>query len=380
MRETPVSQNIRVLLLEDSDDDSMLLARALTKGGFDAHIHRVVSRQEAISALDGSEWDIILADCYLPGYSARELLDYIREHAVEIPCIVVSAKIGEENAAALMRLGAADFVTKSNLQRLAPAVRRELQDARLRREHRRTKHKLKRTQNVVRQHQSREHELRLLNQVISGVAHEVRNPLNAITALLEAFFLETEDQESLQDYRIHISQQVDRLSKLMDDLLNLGKPIDASEFEQFHIQELSTKTIALWRDGKRAKRYEVRLENHAQRDMVCGNPTHLQNALINLLDNAANHCTDETPIILRLSNEADQIVIQVIDRGSGIDAEHLEHVVEPFFTTRRAGTGLGLGIVRNTVEAHNGTISIRNNEPPPGVTAEIRLPAVGSLK
>ncbi len=368
------SGSLRVLLVEDSSDDEILLIRALRKGGFNPEVNRSETPEEMISALKEQPWDIVIADYYLPRFSAIDALKILREHNRRIPCIVVSGKIGEENAAGVMRSGAHDYVSKSNLARLAPAVRRELEETELREEHENVKHKLTRTEEKMERQQQREREVRLLSQIVSGVAHEVRNPLNAITALMESFLAEVGEEERFEPYRHYFGQQVDRLSSLMQDLLELGRPIDPASFQTISLTKLCRDTAEVWKhvESERANRdLFVECEEGIE---VAGDFTRLQNTVSNLLDNAAQHSPSNAPLSLRLKKHNGEARIEIVDRGTGIKEDHLSRIFDPFFTTRKGGVGLGLGIVRHTIESHDGTVEMVNNEPGPGAMAIIRLP------
>jgi signal transduction histidine kinase len=97
--------------------------------------------------------------------------------------------------------------------------------------------------------------------------------------------------------------------------------------------------------------------------------------MMNLLDNAAQHSPDSCEIQMIIDRSADRMCrVRITDLGSGIPKEILPRIFEPFFSTRKGGTGLGMGIVKHIVEAHQGTVSIENTDPPPGCTVEIRLP------
>jgi signal transduction histidine kinase len=101
----------------------------------------------------------------------------------------------------------------------------------------------------------------------------------------------------------------------------------------------------------------------------------LQQVFLNLLDNAAQHSPEGSEIQVVICEPEGRVCrTQVIDRGSGIPPEILSRIFEPFFSTRRGGTGLGMSIVKHIVEVHGGTITIVNNDPPPGCTVEVRLP------
>ena len=137
-----MSSPVRILLVEDSEDDLMLIARSLEKNGVDARLERVDTEQSLRGMLENKDWDIAVADYSLPGFSGIEAVRIIRETVPDLPCIMVSGKAGEEAAVEAMRNGASDYVLKSNLSRLAPAVRRELDEREVRFEKRRIERQL----------------------------------------------------------------------------------------------------------------------------------------------------------------------------------------------------------------------------------------------
>lgn len=130
---------LRVLIVEDSEDDTLLLVRKLKKGGFDPQYKRVDTQKTLMSALENQEWDLILSDYSLPHFNALSVLELLREMKLDLPCIVVSGAIGEDLAVECMRTGAHDYIMKEQLTRLIPAIERELAEARVRRERTRAK-------------------------------------------------------------------------------------------------------------------------------------------------------------------------------------------------------------------------------------------------
>src|ERR1700678_4238192 len=133
-KEGQMSELLRVLQVEDSPSDAALTERFLTKAGYDVHSERVVNAAEMLAALAKQPWDIILADYRLPEFDAPSALSLLHQSGNDIPFIVVSGAIGEELAVAIMRAGAQDYLLKNDLARLAPAVERELRDARTRKD------------------------------------------------------------------------------------------------------------------------------------------------------------------------------------------------------------------------------------------------------
>src|SRR5436190_1008275 len=123
---------LRVLLVEDSPSDAVLLIHALERGNFDPVWERVDSRGDMQFNLDKSVWDLILADHSMPGFSAPEALELVKRKKLDIPFVIVSGHIDEDTATAAMRAGAHDYVMKERLARLVPAVERELREAEVR--------------------------------------------------------------------------------------------------------------------------------------------------------------------------------------------------------------------------------------------------------
>ncbi len=128
---------LRVLLIEDSEDDALLLNRELRRQGYDPQVRRVARREEMIAALEQDSWDIVLSDYYLPNFDIATALELLRQRHLDLPFIIVSAAVGERKAVEAMRYGAHDYVMKDALGRLGPAIEREMSDAENRRQRRR---------------------------------------------------------------------------------------------------------------------------------------------------------------------------------------------------------------------------------------------------
>ena len=126
---------LRLLLVEDTDDDAALVTRALRQAGFTLEVSRVQTPEEFLAALEPPP-HMVISDHSLPSFSSWDALSNLRARNIDVPFIVVSGTIDEESAVGLLKAGAHDFVTKQNLARLGPATRRELQEARNRAERR----------------------------------------------------------------------------------------------------------------------------------------------------------------------------------------------------------------------------------------------------
>ena len=128
--------SLRVLIAEDTEDDALLLIRALRKGGYKPDTVRVWNAETLSEALSGGEWDIILSDYHMPGFGGEQLIRIVRDQGIETPIIIVSGAIGEEAAVELVKAGAEDYVMKDNLIRLIPSISRALKEADDRKERR----------------------------------------------------------------------------------------------------------------------------------------------------------------------------------------------------------------------------------------------------
>ncbi len=130
-----MTSQLRVLVIDDSTDDTELLLRQLRRDGFDLTAERTESVEGLKAALDAQDWDVALCDYYMPGFSGMDALAIVQERRPDLPFIFVSGVMGEDVAVAAMKAGAQDYITKGSLKRLGPAIARELRDAILRRQH-----------------------------------------------------------------------------------------------------------------------------------------------------------------------------------------------------------------------------------------------------
>ena len=207
-------------------------------------------------------------------------------------------------------------------------------------------------------------------EFVSNVSHELRNPLAAIRAMVET--LETgdvDDQEVVRNFLERISRDVDRMSNLVDDLLELSR----LESGQIPLQLAEVSPAVLLRDA--STRFEPLAR---ERDIALviapppplpslnADPDRLRQVLINLLENALRFTPPGGRITLSASELDGAVEFRVEDSGVGIAREHLPHVFERFYKVDRSrrdtGTGLGLAIVRQIVEAHGGMVSVASDE------------------
>lgn len=143
MKGGPVRKPLRVLVVEDSQDDAYFLLRELRKGGYEPEYLRVDTLAATAEALAGERWELVISDYRLPRFTALDVLALARERTLDIPIIVISGAIGEDLAVETMRAGAHDYIMKDRMVRLCPAIERELREAGVRRERRQAERALR---------------------------------------------------------------------------------------------------------------------------------------------------------------------------------------------------------------------------------------------
>src|SRR2546423_5406032 len=179
-------RTLRVLLVEDSAPDALIIVRTLERGGFQVNWERVQSSEEMEAALEKYAWDLILADHAMPGFSAPEALDLLKQRHLDTPFIIVSGYINEDTAVEAMRAGAHDYVMKDRLARLLPAVERELREAEIRSANRESQEQLKRAHEELEGRvESRTAALKAANLKLQAMFEERRRLENELLEIAE---------------------------------------------------------------------------------------------------------------------------------------------------------------------------------------------------
>jgi PAS domain S-box-containing protein len=214
-----------VLIVDDSDDDAVLVAEALRESGIEFAYERVDTEPALRSALAARTPDVVISDYRLPGFSAEQALQLLRDSGHDTPFILTSGKIGEEAAVAMMRSGAQDFVRKDLLHRLAPAVRRELADADVRRQRRAAEEALRDSESRYRL---------LADHAQDVIYHGTLSPVAALDYLSPAVAAVTGYPAS------ELLGPVSRLS------VHIVDPADRARFEESLRSPTSTPLVVVW--------------------------------------------------------------------------------------------------------------------------------------
>ncbi|SFR83244.1 Two-component sensor kinase CbrA [Marinobacter daqiaonensis] len=220
-----------------------------------------------------------------------------------------------------------------------------------------------------------------VGRLAAGVAHEVGNPVTGISSLAQNLKLETDDPDILETAD-QIQQQTRRISNILQSLMNFartGNHAQANRYEPVRIRRCVDESINLLSLSDKGRGIDY--SNECPEDLfVLGDEQRLVQVFVNLLANAR----DASPAggAIRVSGNRDEYsaIIEVVDQGTGIPPDQLDHIFEPFYTTKGAnqGTGLGLSLVYSIVEEHYGTINVESpasSESGRGTLVRLKLPA-----
>lgn len=377
---------LRLILVEDSEDDARLIVRTLSRGGFDVAWQRVETAEALQSLLNDQLWDLVVSDHGLPHFSAPEALRLVRNRGLDLPFIIVSGSMGEDLAVAAMRAGASDYLVKGQLARLLPAVQRELGEAEQRRQRRQVEERLRETEGQLRQAQKME----AMGQLAGGVAHDFNNLLTAILGFSQ-FLLDDCPPGAPQRADLEEIQKAgERAATLTRQLLAFSR----QQVLEPRVVNLNEIVKGVERLLARVIGADVELVTDIEPELarVKVDPGQIEQILMNLAVNARDAMPSGGCLTIQTANCAfsddlglpqpkmppgNYIQIRVSDTGTGMAPEITSRIFEPFFTTKEAGkgTGLGLSTVYGIVTQSAGYINV-DSELGHGTRFDIYLPSV----
>jgi two-component system cell cycle sensor histidine kinase/response regulator CckA len=370
---------LRLLIIEDSEDDTVLIVRELKRAGYETDFKRVDSEAALKSVLALHDWDLVISDFSMPQFSGTDALKLVRTMGSEAPFIFVSGTMGEDTAVAALKNGAQDYLVKTNLKRLAPAVQRELQEAEDRRERKR-----------LEQHVQHLQKFEAIGRLAGGIAHDFNNTIGAIMGWAEMGYDEAQEGSRLRDRFEKIRDQAVWAGKLTSQLLTFAR--------RQVLQPRGVNLNTLIDEGMKllyrliGAQFEVRVIKNQGLEIALIDPTQVQQALMNLCLNARDAMPEGGILTIETQNvDVDEeycrqhpsgrpgryVMLSVSDTGVGMDKATLDRVFEPFFTTKEMGrgTGLGLATVYGVVKQHGGFI-YAYSEPGNGTVFRLYFPVL----
>jgi signal transduction histidine kinase len=341
---------IKVLIVEDSEDDMQLVLRELRKADYELVFKRVETAEEMSLAFDEQSWDIVLCDYKLPHFSALQALMLAKAKALDVPFIIVSGTIGEETAVDALKSGAQNYVMKENLTRLVPAVERELIDAAMRNQ--------------------LSEALKVKREFLGSVSHELKTPIaiakEGASLLLEGS-LGSINQKQEEVLKL-MQKNLDRLIKLVNSLL-IFQRLDAGKmsynFEENDLNAVIKEVEQEISGLAQEKKLELILRLEEGLPKVKFDKEKLAEVLAHLISNAIRFTT-EGSIVVKSQKMKDCLQVCIQDTGEGIRQQDLLKLFQQFEQIKKGmdrktgGTGLGLVISKKIIDEHKGKIWVES--------------------
>jgi two-component system, cell cycle sensor histidine kinase and response regulator CckA len=377
-RPEDTEMRLRVLIVEDSEDDSALLLRELRRGGYEVSYQRVDTAATMTSALDNQEWDLVISDHSMPHFSGIEALHLLRTKGIDVPLIFVSGTLGEEMAVTALKGGAQDYLMKNNLTRLVTAVQRELREAEERRERKKLEQQLRQAQ-----------KMEAVGRLAGGIAHDFNNLLGVIIGYSELLEERLGQNDPLRPKAEQIKKAGQRAASLTRQLLAFSR----QQMFEPKVLDLNAVVADALNMLQRLIGEDIELVTVPAPELgrIKADQGQIEQIIMNLAVNARDAMPEGGKLTITTVNaELDEVyarqhpvvpgsyvMLAVSDTGCGMDQETQAHIFEPFFTTKEKGkgTGLGLATVYGVVKQSGGYIWVYS-EPGLGSTFKIYLPRI----
>ena len=229
----------------------------------------------------------------------------------------------------------------------------------------------------------RSEKLAAVGELSAAIAHEIRNPLTAISGCVEMLSGSPTVGESDKRLMGIVLRETDQLNQWISDFLNYSRP-SPMQMRVFDFDQMVADVVEVFRKDENvlSKGLNLNLERVGTLQ-VLGDSARIKQVLYNLLANAEQSMKDAGEITIGLSalmaTSRPQVELRVVDRGEGIERQNLDRIFQPFFTTKDRGTGLGLAVIHRVIEDHDGLIRV-DSEPGRGTTFTVQLPLTTSAK
>lgn len=362
---------LRLLLVEDSEDDALILMRHIRKSGFDVQHVRVQGELALRKALQDPGWDLVISDFNMPGMTGLRVLEIVRGIYPDLPFILISGSIGEQLAVQAMKAGAQDYLMKDSLTRLGEAIARELREAEGRGKRREAEGllELKSKQLVVAQR------MEAIGQLAGGIAHDLNNIMGACSLYAEIALDPARSVEEIRESVREIVKTQERGTRIVRQLLAFGRrqPTDPRVIDLNQVIEDTRKMVGRLAGAD----IEFVLKLDPRPATLVGDPSQLDQVILNLVVNARDAMPKGGRVTIESGHEevgpdhfllrsgaelpaGAYVRLSVEDTGTGMDEQTKAKLFEPFFTTKGLGrgTGLGLATVYGIVKQAGGEIRV----------------------
>ena len=362
---------LKILSLEDLQDDFYLITHALKKSGLDFVAKRVDNKEEFSIALDDFGADVILCDHSLPQFNSNEALRIFHQRKLQIPFILVTGAVSEEFAVSSLKHGADDYVLKSNLARLRNVIDNALKQKESERE------KVEAAQVLARQNETLIKINKELDSFVYSISHNLRAPLMSVLGLLD--LAKNEDNSVvIRQYHEMMKSSVCKLDDTLKEILEYSRNARQGLLvDEIHFQKTINDNFERMQfmPGYERIQKEIYIDGASQ---FYSDRYRLSLILNNLISNAIKYSdpSKETSFIhinVQLDPEKASLIFK--DNGIGIENTYIQKVFNMFFraTSKNEGAGLGLYIVKEAVEKLCGTIQL-DSQLGKGTVFKIELP------
>ena len=344
-------KNIKILFLEDSQDDYELNLIYLRKAGLKPLGIRVETKEEFLEQLDKELWDVILADYNLPSFNGLEAYALSKEHYPYIPMIIVTGALSEDAAIACIEQGVANYVLKGNLARLGPAVKQAMEKRHIEEARKQAEAEIKEL-------------LRQKDEFIGQLGHDLKTPLSILLNMLPMIKEEVEKDEIKEDCNIAI-RNIRYIKNLVTETLKIAElsspkvEFDMNDTNLLDIVNNTIKDNQLVFDKK-----NIQIENMIDEKItVKADELRIKEVFDNLIINAVKYMPENGKLTFNTEESKDQnfVTVSVKDTGIGMTQEQATHVFDEFYKADKSrhdldSSGLGLSICKRIVERHGGRI------------------------
>lgn len=373
-------KTIHVLLVEDDEDDYILTKSILEEIDPNKYqIDWITNYDDAVAAIRLITHDICLLDYRLNGNTGLELLNEICAPECEIPIILLTGQTDFEIDMQVMEAGATDYLLKSELnpESLERAIRYAIQQKRIQFE----RVKLAREKEA---RQAAEESNHAKDDFLAMVSHELRSPLNAMLGWVKLLRTKKLDDETFERGLETIERSAHTQAKLIDELMDISRIVSGTfqlKISPVNISAVINAATTAIQPVADAKEIEINFSSKSSVEKIEADSDRLQQALTNLLSNAIKFTPQNGRVDILLEDEDNEnIKITVKDDGKGINSDFIAKVFERYrqeetsTTKKNKGLGLGLFIVRQIIELHDGLVRAESEGEGKGASFIITLP------